>query len=214
MAGCYSTGKHPTQTLLITTGNSVWAMPYRTPAILTTKAGGISICTRLEHRREINPKNQQAVLAVTSRGIGWYRKIFNVPPAWKGKRVSIYFEGVYMNSMSFSNGKSLGVHPYLYVVPVMISSILGFNRRNVLAVRVDNSQQINCRWYSGSGIYRHVWMMLPAHPCRKPGSGNYNPEVSSAKATVRIKTQVKNETDLPQSIVLKLSFWRQYKNCR
>ena len=55
-------------------------------------------------------------------GIGWYRKTFNVPAAWKGKCISIYFEGVYMNSEVFINGKSLGVHPYgiLHLVTTLL----------------------------------------------------------------------------------------------
>ena len=71
-------------------------------------------------------------------------------------------------------------------------------------MRVDNSKQLNCRWYSGSGIYRHVWMIVtdPIHIANW-GVGITTPEVSSEKATVQIKTLVKNETDLPQSIMLK-----------
>jgi len=155
---------------------------------------------------KINPKNPTGGAGgYFPAGIGWYRKIFNVPPAWKGKRVSIYFEGVYMNSDVFINGKSLGVHPYGYATfSYDLTPYLDFNRENILAVRVDNSQQINCRWYSGSGIYRHVWMIVtsPIHVANR-GVEITTPEVSSAKATVQIKTQVKNETDLPQSILLK-----------
>ncbi|MDP4188386.1 MAG: beta galactosidase jelly roll domain-containing protein, partial [Bacteroidota bacterium] len=99
-------------------------------------------------------------------GIGWYRKKFHVPTAWKGKRVSVYFEGVYMNSEVFINGKSLGVHPYGYT-PFLydLSPYLNYNKDNIISVRVDNSRQINCRWYSGSGIYRHVWLWVtsPVH---------------------------------------------------
>jgi len=138
-------------------------------------------------------------------GIGWYRKTFSVPSTWKGKRVSIYFEGVYMNSEVFINGKSLGVHPYGYTAfSYDLTPYLDFNNENVLSVRVDNSQQINCRWYSGSGIYRHVWMYVtdPIHIANW-GVGITTPEVSSEKATVQIKTVLKNETGSPQNIILK-----------
>jgi beta-galactosidase len=147
-------------------------------------------------------------------GIGWYRKTFNVPLAWKGKRVSIYFEGVYMNSEVFINGKSLGVHPYGYTsFSHDLTPNLDFEKENVLSVRVDNSQQINCRWYSGSGIYRHVWMIVtdPIH-ITTWGVGITTPEVSSEKATVQIKTVVKNETDLPRSIILKTQIWDTDEN--
>jgi len=137
-------------------------------------------------------------------GIGWYRKKFNVPPVWKDRRVSIYFEGVYMNSEVFLNGKSLGVYPYGYTpFSYDLSPALHFNGENVLSVRVDNSKQMNSRWYSGSGIYRHVWLMVtdPVHVANW-GVGITTPEVSSEKANVVIRTMVKNETDVPQSITL------------
>ena len=137
-------------------------------------------------------------------GTGWYRKTFNAPPAWQGKRVSIYFEGVYMDSEVFINGKSLGIHPYGYtsfyydLVPY-----LNYNGENTIAVRVDNSRQVNCRWYSGSGIYRHVWLLVtdPIH-IGHWGAAITTPDISPEKATVQVKTLVKNETSSPQSIVL------------
>ncbi len=138
-------------------------------------------------------------------GIGWYRKKFNVPPAWKGKCISIYFEGVYMNSEVFINGKSLGVHPYGYTTfRYDLTPFLDFGRENVLSVKVDNSKQINCRWYSGSGIYRHVWMIVtdPVHVATW-GVNITTPQVSAEKAKVQIKIRVKNETDVSQSVLLK-----------
>jgi beta-galactosidase len=138
-------------------------------------------------------------------GIGWYRKSFKVPAEWKDKNVSIYFEGVYMNAEVFINGKSLGVHPYGYTsFDYDLSPFLDFGKENVIAVRVDNSQQLNCRWYSGSGIYRHVWMTVtdPVHVAHW-GIGITTPEVSARKAKVQIKTVVKNETTLPQRVTVK-----------
>jgi beta-galactosidase len=138
-------------------------------------------------------------------GIGWYRKKFDVPATWKGKCISIYFEGVYMNSEVFINGRSLGVHPYGYTTfSYDLAPYLDFGRGNVLAVKVDNSKQINCRWYSGSGIYRHVWMIVtnPVHIATW-GVNITTPQVSPEKATLEIKTLVKNETDLSQNIILK-----------
>ncbi|MDP4278217.1 MAG: glycoside hydrolase family 2 TIM barrel-domain containing protein [Bacteroidota bacterium] len=137
-------------------------------------------------------------------GIGWYRKTFLVPSAWKGKCVSIYFEGVYMNSEVFINGKSLGVHPYGYTSFIEdLTPYLRYDQKNVLSVRVDNSQQMNSRWYSGSGIYRHVWMMVtnPVH-VDWWGVGITTSEVTSKTATVRLKTRIKNESDASQVVVL------------
>jgi beta-galactosidase len=138
-------------------------------------------------------------------GIGWYRKTFTVPASWKDKLVSIYFEGVYMNSEVFISGKSLGVHPYGYTTfSYNLTPYLKLNSENVLSVRVDNSKQKNSRWYSGSGIYRHVWLVVtdPIHVSQW-GVTITTPEVSTEKATVKIKTIVKNETGLLQNIIIK-----------
>jgi len=137
-------------------------------------------------------------------GIGWYRKTFNIPNKWKGDKVSIYFEGVYMNSEVFINGKSLGIYPYGYSsFSYDLSPYLNFDKENVIAVRVDNSHQMNSRWYSGSGIYRHVRLIVTnAVHVAQWGVAIETPDVSSKKATVKINTLIKNETSSAQSIVL------------
>jgi len=159
---------------------------------------------------EINSKNPtKGSGGYFPAGIGWYRKTFKAPVEWKGKNVSIYFEGVYMNSEVFINGKSLGVYPYGYSsFSYNLSPYLDFNGDNVIAVRVDNSQQLNSRWYSGSGIYRHVWMIAtdPVHVANW-GVAVTTPNVSSKMAAVQVKTLVRNETHSPQSIVLNTQLW-------
>jgi beta-galactosidase len=144
-------------------------------------------------------------------GIGWYRKTFQVPEAWEAKKIAIYFEGVYMNSEVFINGKSLGVYPYGYSsFSYDLTPYLNFGKENVIAVKVDNSQQVNSRWYSGSGIYRHVWMMVTnsVHVAHW-GAVISTPEVSSKKATVLVKTLVKNETSSAQNVVVKTLLWNK-----
>jgi beta-galactosidase len=138
-------------------------------------------------------------------GKGWYRKTFNVSGEWKTKKVSIYFEGVYMNSEVFVNGKSLGIYPYGYSsFRYDLTPYLVFDKENVIAVRVDNSQHVNSRWYSGSGIYRHVWLTVtnPVHVAHW-GVTITTPDVTSTKAIVQVKTLVKNETASSQRVVLK-----------
>jgi beta-galactosidase len=160
---------------------------------------------------KVHPKNPTgAGGGYFPAGVGWYRKTFTAPASWKGKRVSIYFEGVYMYSEVFINGKSLGVYPYGYSsFTYDLTPHLDFNKENVLSVRVDNSQQMNCRWYSGSGIYRHVWLTItdPIHVAHW-GVGISTPAVSAEKATVQIKTIVKNETGQPQKMLLKTQLSR------
>ncbi|MEO6850580.1 MAG: glycoside hydrolase family 2 TIM barrel-domain containing protein [Mucilaginibacter sp.] len=154
---------------------------------------------------KISPKNPTGGAGgYFPAGIGWYRKSFKAPVDWKGKKISIYFEGIYMNSEVFINGKSLGVYPYGYSsFSYDLSPFLDFDHENVIAVRVDNSQQLNSRWYSGSGIYRHVWMVATdAVHINQWGVSITTPDVSSTKATVQIKTLIKNETGSPQHDVL------------
>lgn len=94
-------------------------------------------------------------------GIGWYRKTFNLQKK-QGERYFIEFDGVYMNARVYINGKEVGYRPYGYssfeydITPYLTAG------RNVVAVRVDNSDQPNSRWYSGCGIYRHVWFTKTA----------------------------------------------------
>lgn len=133
-------------------------------------------------------------------GTGWYRKIFSVPAQWKNQKVAIYFEGVYMNAAVFVNGKSVGMQPYGYTsFEYDLTSYLKFGQQNTIAVKVDNSKQKNSRWYSGSGIYRHVWLKVknPIH-IKNWGVAISTPKVTNEKATVQVKTMVKNETETLQ----------------
>src|SRR5213078_1975419 len=100
-------------------------------------------------------------------GVGWYRKTFTVPARDSGKVVFVEFDGVYRNSEVWINGQYLGKRPYGYSsFRYELTPNVRFGAgRNVIAVRVDNSQQPNSRWYSGSGIYRHVRLVTtdPVH---------------------------------------------------
>ena len=89
-------------------------------------------------------------------GIGWYRKSFTVDKS----AVNYYleFDGVYMNSTVYVNGQKVGFRPYGYSSFEYDITPYVHEGKNVVAVRVDNSDQPNSRWYSGCGIYRHVWL--------------------------------------------------------
>jgi len=137
-------------------------------------------------------------------GTGWYRKTFKLPQSLQQKKVGVYFEGVYMNADVYINGKLLGTHPYGYTTFYYdLSPYLNFGKENTIAVRVDNSKQKNSRWYSGSGIYRHVWLTVtnPTH-IDQWGTTITTPKVSATEAVVQVKTVVKNETSTPQNITL------------
>jgi beta-galactosidase len=90
-------------------------------------------------------------------GVGWYRKSFTLPADHKGKRVVIEFDGVMANSDVWINGQHLGHRPNGYVsFHYDITDNAKFGEENVLAVKTDTSEQVASRWYTGSGIYRHV----------------------------------------------------------
>ncbi len=126
-------------------------------------------------------------------GIGWYRKEFVLPSFSRGKQVSIQFDGVYMNSEVWINGHYLGKRPNGYISFYYNLTPYLIHGKNTIAVRVDNSEQPNSRWYSGSGIYRHVWMDI-TNPLHIAHWGTYitTPKVDSLSATVDIKTKIEN----------------------
>ena len=129
-------------------------------------------------------------------GIGWYRKSFGAPPEWRGKRVSVEFDGVYRDATVYMNGRKLGSQPYGYTsFRFDITPDLDFAGPNVLAVRVDNSAQPNSRWYSGSGIYRHVRVLVtdPVHVGRW-GVFVTTKHASSDAAAISVRTRVANES--------------------
>ena len=128
-------------------------------------------------------------------GIGWYRKTFVADEAYAGKKVFIDFDGVYMNSEVFINGHFLGKRPYGYIsFRYDLTPYLKMGEENVIAVRVDNQEQPNSRWYSGCGIYRNVWLTV-TNPIHVDLWGTYvsTPQVSDKEATVSVCTSVKNE---------------------
>ena len=130
----------------------------------------------------------------TEGGTGWYRKKFFVPGNLEEKNFRILFEGVYMNAEVWLNGSYLGTHPYGYSsFWFEISNKLKPGEENVICVKVKNEGE-NSRWYSGSGIYRHVWLqILPAVHTGTWGTSVTTPQVSDKEALVNIKTRVTNE---------------------
>ena len=137
-------------------------------------------------------------------GIGWYRRHFNLSEIRKDQQFNIEFDGVYMNSMVWINGKNLGNHPYGYTS--FSYDLTPYLRKgeNILAVRVDNSLQPNSRWYSGSGIYRHVWLNTVGRVhIAQWGTYLTTPQVDSTSATVVIRTSIDNNLRAEKSLVLR-----------
>ena len=134
-------------------------------------------------------------------GTAWYRKTFKVPQEYAGKRISIYFEGIYMNADVWLNGKHLGNHPYGYTAfEYDLSNLVKIGEENIIAVQVKNEGK-NSRWYSGSGIYRHVWLNVSSPVYAKTwGTFITTPIITKNEATVKIRTQIKNESGEPKNL--------------
>ncbi len=156
---------------------------------------------------KFNPDNPSGVGGgALPGGIGWYRKTFSVSGADTGKLMFIRFDGVYRNSEVWINGHYLGKRPYGYSsFEYELTPFLHYDgAKNVLAVRVDNAEQPNSRWYSGSGIYRNVWLVTTEKvyvPCW--GTFVSTPVVTEASATVEVKTKVTNALQQDQPVTLK-----------
>ena len=133
-------------------------------------------------------------------GIGWYRNTLNLTPEMEGKKLQLYFEGAYMNSDVFVNGERAGGEPYGYSSFFVDLTPYLKPGKNSIAVRVDNSRQKNCRWFSGSGIYRNVWLM----ETDKTHVANWGVFITTPDLTTAVvKTTLENETDETRNIVVK-----------
>ena len=162
---------------------------------------GKTITVDLPHDWDIYDAPDPATGA-TGTGGGWfqggkgeYLKKFATP---KGELTKLHFEGVYQKAEVFVNGQKAGQHAYGYTpFTIDITPYLFKDKRlNEVIVKVDNSQQPNCRWYSGSGIYRHVWLeTMPALHIAENGIFVTTPEVTADKATVNVEVTVENESD-------------------
>jgi beta-galactosidase len=129
-----------------------------------------------------------------SAGLGWYRKTFVAPESWAGRLVSIGFEGVYQDSSVWLNGQLLGQRPYGYSgFSYDVTPYLRIGAKNTVAVRVDNTHHVNSRWYSGSGIYRHVWLTI-TEPLHIAESGMFisTPSVSAEEADATVQAEIRS----------------------
>ncbi|HNY78392.1 MAG: glycoside hydrolase family 2 TIM barrel-domain containing protein [Sedimentisphaerales bacterium] len=138
-------------------------------------------------------------------GIGWYRKHFKLDAANRGKLVVIEFDGVYHNSEVWINGHFVGRRPcgYSSFQYNLTRHVKFADDENVIAVRVDHTKFADSRWYTGSGIYRHVRL----HISDRLHIGQWGvyvttPEVSEEAATIRVETVVCNDHDRAVSLSL------------
>lgn len=138
-------------------------------------------------------------------GTGWYRKRFSAAAVPADGHVEIVFDGVYMNSDVWLSGTLLGTHPYGYTAFAYdLTPHLRRTGQNVLAVRVRNDGR-NSRWYSGSGIYRHVWLNTTGS-VRVPLWGVFvtTPEVSSDRASVKVAIRIENRSRAARDLIVRI----------
>ena len=132
----------------------------------------------------------------TLGGTAWYRKTFNLKAGVSYKQSIIRFDGIYMNCEIWVNGKLLATHPYGYTAfDVDISNVVRTNGQpNTIAVKVQNEGKTS-RWYSGSGIYRHVWLVnkQPVH-IEQDGVWVTTESLSADKAKIKVSASLDNET--------------------
>ncbi|MGD0036530.1 MAG: glycoside hydrolase family 2 TIM barrel-domain containing protein [Bacteroidota bacterium] len=148
-------------------------------------------------------------------GIGWYRKSFRISRQNREKIITIRFDGIYENSEVWLNGHFLGKRPYGYIwFSYDLSPYLKFgNDRNVLAVRVDHSQNADSRWYSGSGIYRDVWLVVSNKThVREWGAFITTPKISKDTTTIYAKTYVSNEDNAASNLCLETTILDESKH--
>ena len=138
-------------------------------------------------------------------GIGWYQKRFSTNPNWKNKQVYIYFDGVYRNSKVWINGQLLGFRPSGFTpFQYELSRYLKSDGDNVITVQVDHSKFADARWYTGSGIYRNVYLILknPIH-IRKWGVEFTTARINESSAQAKIKVKLENSSLKQADIIVR-----------
>ncbi|MES2329056.1 MAG: beta-galactosidase GalB [Bacteroidota bacterium] len=138
-------------------------------------------------------------------GIGWYRKSFILPASLANKFFFIEFDGVYRNSEVWINGHYLGKRPNGYIsFRYELTSWLKFgNQSNIISVKVDNSQQPNSRWYSGSGIYRNVRLVQTNKiAVAEWGSFVTTPNVTKEAADINVAINITSQDTATQTVKL------------
>lgn len=137
-------------------------------------------------------------------GIGWYRKTINIPQSKQGEKVFLYFEGVYNRSEVFINGYSLGKRPNGYFsFAYDATSYVKYGEENTIAVRVDHCKSADSRWYTGSGMYRDVWLVY-ANPVHIAQWGVYaHTELDKTTGILNIEVALENETTSKVNVGIK-----------
>ncbi len=145
----------------------------------------------------------------TQGGIGWYTKKFDLPLDMQGKCLQVYFEGVYMNAEVWINGVQVGNQPYGYTSFFCdITDFCSTDHPNTIAVKVKNEGQ-NTRWYAGSGIYRHVWLITTDKIHLDEWGTFITSDQEGTDANVNLAIDVYNKYDEPKNANLIITLFDQ-----
>jgi len=142
-------------------------------------------------------------------GTGWYRKTFSIAEDEKGRKVFVYFDGIYNNSEVWINEEYLGKRPNGYIsFQYDLTSYINFGKENIIAVKVDHSLFGDSRWYTGSGIYRDVKLIITDPVYIKQWGVCYTiPEVSPEKAQLSVDVSILNKTSRREKLEVKNTLW-------
>lgn len=138
-------------------------------------------------------------------GIGWYRKTFDLAPTLRAKHIFLYFDGVYKNSEVWINGHYLGKRPNGFTpFQYEITPYLVKNGKNVVAVKADHTQFADSRWYTGSGIYRNVYLVAtdPVH-VDLWGVRFVTSDVTPQRATATVTVSIANQSGTTAPVLVK-----------
>lgn len=148
----------------------------------------------------------KAATGFTEGGIGWYRKTFTLDKGYQGKQTYITFDGVSMDADLWLNGHHLGNHPYAYTsFSYNLTDFLNpVGKPNIVVVRAKNLGK-NSRWYAGSGIYRHVWLVA-LNSVHTVIDGNYvtTPTITPAAAQVNMESTIENASTQPSVVTMRV----------
>lgn len=181
--------------------NQDWAFALRDESLAARPEYDDSAWSRVDlpHDWSIKAPLNSALASCTGYlpgGIGWYRKKLTVPTRSGGEKVFVYFEGVYNRSEVYLNGHLLGQRPNGYVSFYYDATPhVRFDQENILAVRVDHSRSADSRWYTGSGIYRDVFLIRSGAVHLRPWGVFARPYFDRGKpARLEIDAEVQNES--------------------
>lgn len=143
-------------------------------------------------------------------GIGWYRKHLNLNDNDASSRYVLHFDGAYMNTSVYVNGQLVGVRPYGFIsFSYDITPYLKKQGDNVVAVKVDNSKQPNSRWYTGCGIYRHVYLMKSSDIRIEEWGVQALTEVKKGKGKVSLNTKIENPGGRSRRVIVHQTLWNK-----